>query len=89
MVQKYGSRAAWEDPTDWVISSCPLKDKIGDDWGCSLLRITVEDAGCDSPSAVSVSAMKSDADASSQDALITPEAAESLVGIPHFTCHAE
>jgi len=83
MVQKYASRAAWEDPTDWVISSCPWKDKSSVDWS-SLLRIRTEDVGCDSP-AVLVSTLSSTADA---PGTLTPEAAESLVGIQRFTCIA-
>ena len=78
VVQKYGSRAAWEDPTDWVMSSCPWKDKNSLDWS-SLLRIRTEDVGCDSP-AVSVSALNCAADGQTHGALITSEAAESLVG---------
>jgi len=40
VMQKYGWRAAWKDPTDWVMSSCPWKDNSD----CSsLLRITTED----------------------------------------------
>jgi len=77
-VQKYGSRAAWEDPTDWVISSCPWKDKMGVELESSLLRIRMEDVGCDGP-AVSVSALNSTAAHAKGE--LTPEAAESLVSI--------
>jgi len=73
-MQKYGSRVAWEDPTDWVISSYPWKDKNSFDWS-TLLRIRMEDVGCESQ-AVSVSASNCAADV--QGAL-TSEAAESLV----------
>lgn len=76
MVQKYGSRATWEDPTDWVMLSCPWKDKNRVDWS-SLLRIRTEDVGCDSPATVSA------ASAADSQAPLTPEAAESLVGIRH------
>lgn len=77
LLQKYGPRAAWEDPTDWIISSCPWRDKnSAPDWS-SLLRIRTEDVGCDSV-AVSVSALNSAADAHGG---LTSEQAESLVGI--------
>ena len=76
MMQKYGSRAAWEDPTEWIMSSCPWKDKNSIDWS-SLFRIRIEDVGCDGP-AVSVSALNCAADA--QGAL-TPETDESLASI--------
>jgi len=75
-MQKYGSRASWEDPIDWIMSSCPWKEEKSLDWS-SLLRIRTEDVGCDSPAAVSVSALNCAADG--QGALTT-EAAESLVG---------
>jgi len=68
MVQKYGPRVAWEDPTDWVVSSCPWKDKNSLDWS-SLLRIRTEDVGCEGP-AVS---------AADVQGALTSEAAESLV----------
>ena len=79
MVQKYGPRSAWEDPADWVMSSCPWKDKNSVDWS-SLLRIRTEDVGCDSP-AVSLSALNCAADAHGP---LTTDAAESLVRIRYF-----
>ena len=75
LMQKYGLRVSWEDPTDWIVSSCPCKDTNSLDWS-SLLRIRTEDVGCDSPAAVPVSSLKGTGDA---QAALTSEEAESLV----------
>jgi len=80
MAQKYGSRTTWQDPADWVMSSCPWKDENSLDWS-SLLRIRTEDVGCDS---IPVSMSESNSATDTQGSL-TPEAAESLVSMRYFT----
>ena len=50
-------RAAWEDPVEWIVSSCPWKD-CSDFESSALQRIRPEDVGYDSavmPAAVSSS----------------------------------
>jgi len=47
-VQTYGVRAAWEDPTDWVLSTCPWKNSELSDMS-SLMRIRPKDVGLDAP----------------------------------------
>jgi neuron navigator 2 len=43
-IQTYGVRVPWEDPTDWVISTCPWTDQASTDFS-GLLRIRPEDLG--------------------------------------------
>ena len=67
---------AWEDPTDWVISSCPWRDADSLDWS-SLLRLRAEDVGHDGLAAAA--AVPASASNNVHGSLITTEAAESLV----------
>jgi hypothetical protein len=52
-VQSNGTRAAWEDPVDWVRASCPWSDTMSFDWSV-LQRIRPEDVGCDGMSSSNV-----------------------------------
>ena len=45
-VQSSNKRAAWEDPIDWIISTCPWKDSSKFE-SAAFQRIRPEDVRCD------------------------------------------
>jgi neuron navigator 2 len=47
-IQTYGIRAAWDDPADWIIATCPWTKHSEFDWS-TIQRIRPEDIGCDGP----------------------------------------
>jgi len=54
VVQPSAKRAAWEDPVEWIVTTCPWKDCSTFD-SFTLQRIRPEDVGCDNIAAVTTS----------------------------------
>jgi len=50
VTQASAKRAGWEDPVDWIMSTCPWKDRSDFD-RCALQRLRPEDVGCDNSAA--------------------------------------
>jgi len=51
-MQASAKRAAWEDPVEWIVSTCPWKDSAKFD-SSAFQRMRPEDVGCDNMAAAS------------------------------------
>jgi len=57
-MQASAKRSGWEDPVDWIMSTCPWKDRS--DFDRSVLqRLKPEDVGCDNTTVAAASVTSS------------------------------
>lgn len=77
-LQTYGHRAAWEDPSDWIIATYPFTNSSDPDWP-NLLKMRPEDVGYDAAAQTTAGGTKSGGAAGAQTGAQSDAEADPLV----------